>query len=544
MKAAYRKLAMQYHPDRNPGDADAAGRMAQINEAYEAVTKGRAWCGAAGTYVFGIFIVVAIAGAGKTKALAMRLAAETFAKVVVAAPTIALVEEIGDWLTRFQASVPVATIHSDQSDRMVAERVRKWFEHQDEKPDPRGGILLCSHAAVLDMRPPANARYFDLVLDEVPDVFDFGSRQFVRGHWWITRFLRADQYRPGVLRLRPIDVGGPAYERLTHIARNWPPDELDAVFQKLAAAILDPHRWVLVLEDQWLDLVTPYSPSVFGGQLDVLTILHPDRFKQWRSVTLMGARADRTMAHLLWSRLFNQRFSQHPLQRGLPARHTNGQRLIVRYFWQDRATRAMLAKNAKGGGTMQSAMCRTVAEHFGSRPFLWTLPRPRDAGGVKDRFWKGGGTAFDPKLRLPGRSFGLNDWRNYVNVALLSVINLSGEQLRLLALLGLNKEAVFDAMTATILYQDLLRSSLRVSADTGIVECVVPCLPSAKALADEFEGCKVEKMPADLIPELAGRQHGPAPSGSAMSDAERQRRHRARMREEQERHRQAAKEAA
>ena len=105
---------------------------------------------------------------------------------------------------------------------------------------------------------------------------------------------------------------------------------------------------------------------------------------------------------------------------------------------------------------MQSAMCRTVAEHFGSRPFLWTLPRPRDAGGVKDRFWKGGGTAFDPKLRLPGRSFGLNDWRNYVNVALLSVINLSGEQLRLLALLGLNKEAVFDAMTATILYQDLL----------------------------------------------------------------------------------------
>ena len=33
---AYRKLAMRYHPDRNP-EPDAAARMADINEAYEAL---------------------------------------------------------------------------------------------------------------------------------------------------------------------------------------------------------------------------------------------------------------------------------------------------------------------------------------------------------------------------------------------------------------------------------------------------------------------------------------------------------------------------
>jgi molecular chaperone DnaJ len=34
IKTAYRRLAMRHHPDRNPGDEQAAERMKEINEAY------------------------------------------------------------------------------------------------------------------------------------------------------------------------------------------------------------------------------------------------------------------------------------------------------------------------------------------------------------------------------------------------------------------------------------------------------------------------------------------------------------------------------
>ena len=37
IKKAYRQLAKKYHPDRNPGDAEAAKKMQEVNAAYEQI---------------------------------------------------------------------------------------------------------------------------------------------------------------------------------------------------------------------------------------------------------------------------------------------------------------------------------------------------------------------------------------------------------------------------------------------------------------------------------------------------------------------------
>src|SRR5580698_1216936 len=38
LKTAYRKLAMQFHPDRNPGDAEAEEKFKECSEAYQVLT--------------------------------------------------------------------------------------------------------------------------------------------------------------------------------------------------------------------------------------------------------------------------------------------------------------------------------------------------------------------------------------------------------------------------------------------------------------------------------------------------------------------------
>src|SRR5450631_347969 len=41
LKAAFRKLAMKWHPDKNPGDATAEVRFKEINEAYDVLKDGQ-----------------------------------------------------------------------------------------------------------------------------------------------------------------------------------------------------------------------------------------------------------------------------------------------------------------------------------------------------------------------------------------------------------------------------------------------------------------------------------------------------------------------
>ncbi|MBE6983188.1 MAG: J domain-containing protein [Ruminococcaceae bacterium] len=50
IKKAYRRLAKQYHPDRNPGDTQAAKKMQEVNAAYEQIKNPEKAQQTQGTY--------------------------------------------------------------------------------------------------------------------------------------------------------------------------------------------------------------------------------------------------------------------------------------------------------------------------------------------------------------------------------------------------------------------------------------------------------------------------------------------------------------
>ena len=41
LKSAFRKLAMQHHPDKNPGNAEAEAKFKELNEAYQMLSDGQ-----------------------------------------------------------------------------------------------------------------------------------------------------------------------------------------------------------------------------------------------------------------------------------------------------------------------------------------------------------------------------------------------------------------------------------------------------------------------------------------------------------------------
>ena len=41
VKRAYRKAVFRYHPDRNPGDDEAAGKFKQVLDAYEVLSDNK-----------------------------------------------------------------------------------------------------------------------------------------------------------------------------------------------------------------------------------------------------------------------------------------------------------------------------------------------------------------------------------------------------------------------------------------------------------------------------------------------------------------------
>lgn len=591
--AAFRLLSKGCHPDHFPDDQDALQRFLRITDARDTIAAHKAR-GTGGFAPSGapavkpdpvgdpivMYGVAAPAGSGKTREWARAVAQSAEIRpvvpehafiwppsrpyrVIIASPTIELITETAKALAEFGAK-NFTIIHSEDgaAGKTVTQKLQAFFSKL--KLDQEC-ILLITHTALINLPTSWQVRDgkdgalrtiflkddWDLTIDEAPDVITFLERSWPDLFWLISREVVALEYSASLLLLQPIDP--PAQQRLRLIGLGGAPNREGGYtdYKEVAAAIASPGKIVLVNVGQWEDLTTDRhvrrnKDLYFGGKIDFAVLILPELFQPFRSFSMMGARLQATMPCVLWPKVANVAFRTHPLQAKLMPRHTKaqGQRLHIYYVFEERCTRQFLARKSEDGKTMFRSMADKVALFFkniGAKnkkasQFIWTAPlyRADSEHGVKNNFFeptkRGGFHAFHPDLRLPGRTHGLNKFRQYHNAALLSVINFTPNQYAMLQDLGLTEQEIDRAFGHNIIHQDALRCSLRDRDLRTRVNIAVPDRATAIDLGADFPGCQIAGLPADLVPVAAiKRQPGPRAQGNAKSSTERVRQFRAKQ---------------
>jgi hypothetical protein len=388
IKRAHRRRARECHPDYFPGDADKAAEAVRVNNAKDTLNamakdgrltqyahmaeRNRRTGGGSGAAplprILVILVILGVAGSGKTRGWSQATAARYAPRagilvpgdalhIVFACPTIALMEQTYAMLRAAGLSEhTVHIVHGKNTKGGVGPALDKLYP---TIPPGQDTVVMITHAALFERPLPPQPGDWHLVIDEVPDTLQFIEIDGQVTYSHLTRHVEAVPLDSDLYQLTPKD-DNPFYRMgwIARIAANQPYDGGLVHYQELARALLYG-RAILVRRDQWDELTAEWAQRMVrgrtrhAGHLDVLTLVPPHWFRQYRSVTMMGARALTHLTTLVWQRQWHARFE--PDRRfNLPLKHgaRQSKRTTIHYIYDEPVTRAFLARKAANGETM------------------------------------------------------------------------------------------------------------------------------------------------------------------------------------------------
>ena len=182
-------------------------------------------------------------------------------------------------------------------------------------------------------------------------------------------------------------------------------------------------------------------------------------------------------------------------------------RLKISHFIPDRhASKALFKKTDTSGANLIDSMDRLALDTFGSAPFLYVKNKDRKS-------------PIDGQLTaipVPVVAHGLNTYEQHTNIYFSAALNREPKHFEMLKSLGLHADHVHQASAHEMLYQCVMRTSLRDPASSAIVHAIVPDEPSAMRLAYLVGTKQVSQLGAICAP--------PRP---ALTDIQRRQRHEA-----------------
>ena len=431
-----------------------------------------------------IFKISAPVGAGKTYALAELCAKSKYRDrcVIYAAPTISLLKQTCDEMSKQGDNLSPVLIHSQQTsdsphgDDPTVERLKEVVRYGEP-----GVKVLCTHQTLLSLMSDPHFDYavylsrFTLLMDEECSV--------ISDHYFKADLLESFQQPletiDGELRVKP-----------NHLT------SMQALVSGVTSddALLSPKYRKLISR-----IVSPLY-SVWGqchpSHVAAVSVINPRALEVFSEVVIIAALFDITPTALIWTHTFKIKIDKFPYitpDTLYHDPHKEGHRLKIHYLLPE-GTEASITRLGKNNGRVAAEVGATIAAYLKDRAFIYSCNntiRTPDGKRISNPMKAGLRSAANGQ-HMPTISHGMNSFDQYNTVCSLAITQPDNALVeRVATLAGISPERTRSHYRLATVYQNIGRCCIRVKGSTGPIEAIVLDKTAADQLAKQFKGAQV-----------------------------------------------------
>ncbi|WP_417794718.1 DEAD/DEAH box helicase family protein [Terasakiella pusilla] len=436
--------------------------------------------------------VDALAGTGKTRNAcnwSIEQVLKNHQNIVIVQPSTDLTAqtEINIQATADSLGTPVKVVRIDNTIERIEFVTKEIREYLIRIPSDYGVVLIITHQAFLKLKDFPNKEKWTLIVDEIPDVDQGYKYQIPLSQGLLTPLLDLCDLDNGYSLVTA--KKGSAIDGIIDKA-----DDCLKAIEPLLKLVRYKTYDIYALNHNFERISNHEDTDKDSGQFWFFSLLRPEKVLGFKETIIMGASFKRSILYRLWHQQ-GVNFVKHDVISPTHSNdtHTNGKRLKIHFWTEDAWSLEYQKKTFDVEGAETNVMDILHAElvvRLGNKDFLWWANNH-----WKDKWFKGQSNG----INLKHNPFGLNSYQHIDTVVFMSALNPTSPHYTFMRNMGVGPTEMRDALVHQVLYQAVMRSSLRDAGSTRPVDVFVPDRQSADYLQDLFPGSEVECFAPDFI---------------------------------------------
>lgn len=392
------------------------------------------------------------------------------------APTTALLEQTAAHLAKLNLQ------HTIISHKNVAGSVGKEVIDYLKKCKSSGNILLITWSAYMNLRYFHRRENWAIYIDEIPQVDRFYNPLLPFNHHFLTEFLSiGEPVNETVSKLYVEDQGALRH----HLERDAWRDEAYRAFHPILSDALSGATDLFVDTASWHRVVDAgkVSTSTDKNRIFFVSMLNPSLFE---GATILGANVKKSMLYAWLTGYHGVDFHEHPvIARNLRPQMDLQGRSRISYFSSHRWSKSRRDKAFETSGeTILVQMENQIVDLVGERDFLL----------VANNDYNGKLSKLSNAVRIPVVSKGMNEFTDHTMIVHLPALNREPKHTKILNQLGICSETIAQSTAYETLYQNVMRTALRLPDSYQVVDIIVPSKGEADFLVGMFGEAEVRKI--------------------------------------------------